>query len=157
MSCPTATRCVAVADSSNPVIETSDGSTLDIPTLPDPGTGFFGVSCVAVNTCDVVSENQGLGALVVQLTPSAPLRVTTPSLPRGSLNTPYRAEMTGSGGYLPYSWRVSSGAPPPGLELSGSGTWCGTPTRAGTYWFTVEAGESDGVSLDTMFSITIAP
>src|SRR5262249_43266953 len=35
-------------------------------------------------------------------------------------------------------WSISSGSQPPGLTLSNTGLWGGTPTTAGTYTFTVK-------------------
>ncbi len=45
------------------------------------------------------------------------------------------------GGTAPYSWQVREGTLPPGLALSG-GAISGTPTAAGTYYFTLAATDS---------------
>src|SRR4029077_9195293 len=41
----------------------------------------------------------------------------------------------------PYTWAVSSGSMPPGLNLSGR-TVSGTPTRTGTFVFTVQVTDN---------------
>ncbi|MBZ5642949.1 MAG: putative Ig domain-containing protein [Acidobacteriia bacterium] len=78
---------------------------------------------------------------------SAQLSVTTGSsaLPAGSVSAggayPSTA-LSASGGTAPYTWAVTSGNLPAGLNLSGSGTILGTPTTAGTFPFTVTVTDS---------------
>lgn len=64
-----------------------------------------------------------------------PLTATC-GLGNGVVGTPYSGAVTATGGTGNYVWSVT-GALPPGLALSGSGTVSGTPTMAGTYAFTV--------------------
>ena len=47
-----------------------------------------------------------------------------------------------SGGSPPFTWSVTSSAPPPGLTLASDGSLSGTPTSAGAYTFTVTATDS---------------
>ena len=61
---------------------------------------------------------------------------------------------------LPYSnWTWATGWPslPPGLSLSSSGIISGTPTRAGTYGFTVSVTGGDARTISRSLSITIKP
>jgi len=77
------------------------------------------------------------------VTPTAPLTITTTSLLAGRLNRSYTANVQATGGALPYTWTIASGALPPGLSLGAStGTISGTPTRTGTYSFTVSVSDS---------------
>jgi hypothetical protein len=72
-----------------------------------------------------------------------PLSVTTTSLPSGTVNTPYVTTLLATGGTLPYSWSVTSGALPAGLTLdANTGTITGTPTTAATANFTVQVQDS---------------
>ena len=78
---------------------------------------------------------------------TAPLSITTTSLPSGTVNTPYSTIIEGAGGTLPYTWsQVSGGNMPPGITFSAAGVLGGTPTKAGTfgpYVFKVVDANSD--------------
>jgi hypothetical protein len=66
--------------------------------------------------------------------------------PTGTVGSSYSAQLKGAGGCgpaLPYQYRVLSGALPPGISLSSSGSFGGTPTAAGTYEFYVELSDQD--------------
>ncbi len=67
---------------------------------------------------------------------STPATCPTPAAGGSS----YSCQFNGTGGTLPYTWSISSGALPAGLNLgSSSGTLSGVPTAAGTFTFTVRA------------------
>ena len=70
------------------------------------------------------------------------VKITTASLPNGTVGSAYSTTLTASGGTLPYSWTVTSGALPAGLSLSNGGTITGTPTSAGQSNFTVQVTDS---------------
>ena len=57
--------------------------------------------------------------------------------------TSYSAQLSASGGNS-YSWAVSSGNPPAGLQLDASGRLSGTPTSAGSYSFSVRVTDEKG-------------
>jgi hypothetical protein len=72
-----------------------------------------------------------------------PLTITTTSpLTNGTLNTPYIATFTATGGTAPYNWSVSSGSLPSGLTLTSTGILSGTPAVSGSYSFTIRATDS---------------
>ena len=85
--------------------------------------------------------------------PSGSLFIVTTSLPGGIAGVPYSATLTASGGTLPYSWAVTSGSLPGGLQLSSDGTITGTPTTAGVSSFTVQV--TDAAMLTARASLTI--
>ena len=87
----------------------------------------------------------------------APLSVTTPSLPGGTVGTAYSQMLTASGGTGGYTWAVSSGAWPAGLSFTASGGISGTPIAAGTANFTVTVTDSSKQSASKALSITVAP
>lgn len=62
-------------------------------------------------------------------------------LPPLYLNEAYVAPITVAGGVGPYSVRVVSGTLPPGLTVNAQGL-SGTPTKSGTFKFTLEATDS---------------
>ena len=67
---------------------------------------------------------------------------TSPSPPAGMVTYPYPGYVfTASGGSPPYTWQAS-GALPPGLVLGSDGTMSGTPTKIGSYSFSVTATDS---------------
>ncbi|HTV66125.1 MAG TPA: Ig domain-containing protein [Bryocella sp.] len=82
------------------------------------------------------------GNLVINTLPY--LAITTPSLPPGTLNTPYSQQLTATGGYGTYTWTLVSGNLPPGFTLSSAGVISGYDggTR-GRYVFTVQVADQE--------------
>jgi len=78
-------------------------------------------------------------------------------LPPGSSNTVYSATFSALGGQSPYTWSLTEGQLPDGLSLSTNGVISGTPTRIGTFYFTIQMTDSSP-SVNTLnldYSITI--
>jgi Putative Ig domain len=73
--------------------------------------------------------------------------VTPPTLPGGTVGTAYSANLSATGGVLPYTWSVSSGTLPAGLTLTtnadSTATISGTPTTLGTSTFTIQVSDSE--------------
>ena len=70
---------------------------------------------------------------------ASPLTITTTSLPVAIVGIAYSTSLSASNGQTPYSWSLVNGSSlPPGLGLSWAGKIIGTPTKAGTYKFTVQ-------------------
>jgi len=63
--------------------------------------------------------------------------------------------LTAAGGTGPYTWGVSSGTLPGGLELSSTGVLSGLPTTAGTTTFTVRVTDADLLTATKQFSVTV--
>jgi Putative Ig domain len=81
-----------------------------------------------------------------------------PSLPAGQATVAYTATMSATCGVPPYSWSITAGSLPTGLNLgSSTGTISGTPTTPGTSSFTVQVCDSAGTPtcLTQPASITI--
>ena len=107
-----------------------------IPTVP--GTFTFEVSAIDRDGCDP--------AQAFSITIDCPVTTFGPLAPTtGTVGTPYSSgtSLTITGGASAYNFEISRGSLPPGLVLSGSGTdvglISGTPTREGTYAFTITA------------------
>jgi hypothetical protein len=63
-----------------------------------------------------------------------PLLVATTALPGATVNSPYFASLTASGGTAPFTWRIVSGHLPAGITITSAGNLSGIPTAvAGTY------------------------
>jgi hypothetical protein len=72
-------------------------------------------------------------------------------MPTGTVGQPYSKTFGGAGGCgpaLPYQYTLISGALPPGLSLSFSGTISGTPTVAGSFSFYVNLSDQNPPSAD---------
>jgi len=77
------------------------------------------------------------------MTPAVPVVAIGPTtLPDGVVTGPYSATLSASNGTAPYSFSVTSGTLPPGITLSQSGALTGTPTKGGTFTFSVQATSS---------------
>ena len=89
-----------------------------------------------------------------------PLAISTTSLSSGIVGTPYSASLVATGGTSPYTWSITSGGLPAGLNLAAaSGAITGTPTATGTFSFTVTVSDSSNpIQTQTSAeSITVAP
>ena len=60
------------------------------------------------------------------------LAITTSALQSGAIGIPYNVTLAATGGHSPYSWSLSSGSLPNGLNLASSGKISGTPTTIQT-------------------------
>jgi hypothetical protein len=79
----------------------------------------------------------------ISLTVATVMRISTTSLPAGSLGTAYLAQVDASGGTTPYAWSLAAGQLPPGLSLlPSSGVISGSPTSQGSFTFTVTVRDS---------------
>ena len=69
-----------------------------------------------------------------------PIVITTSSLPPGTVQSAYSAKLSAIGGNPPYHWSLTKDSDefPPGMTLKPNGVISGTPTKAGTYSFTVK-------------------
>ena len=85
-----------------------------------------------------------------------PLLITTGSLPPGTVNNPYSANLSVTGGAPPYTWSIIKGSLPAGLTLgANNGVISGTPTTAGTSNFTVQVGDSESPPATTTAALSI--
>ncbi len=84
-----------------------------------------------------------------------PIEITLPSM---SFDAPvggaFSQKLTASGGTAPYSYRVTSGALPDGLAISGDEI-TGTPTVDGTYNFDVTATDANGATGTRSYSMVV--
>ena len=104
------------------------------------------------------SGQQDTKDLSVRVTLTTPPQITTTSLPGGTAGQPYNERVRSTGGIGQLAWSISAGSLPPGLTLDPSGgTISGTPTRGGSFTFTVKITDSVGQSDTQDLSINVTP
>ena len=85
-----------------------------------------------------------------------PLKITTTSLPNGTVGLAYSANLAATGGLPPYTWSITVGSLPAGLNLDkNTGAISGTPTAAGTSNFTVQVADSQNPSATATANLSI--
>src|SRR5580698_3195944 len=109
---------------------------------------------VVITATSIADTSKSAGA-VVTVDAAGSLQITTGTLPSGQQGNPYSDAFTATGGTAPYSWSVSSGSVPPGITLSGSGSFGGTPAAAGTFNFTVMVRDIKSNTATGNFSVSI--
>ena len=103
-----------------------------------PGTvGSFSFTVQVADVADV------RGTRPYTVTVSCPvIALSPPTLPDAQVGVPYATTITAAGGNAPYTFAVTQGALPPGLEISPTGDITGTPTGPGVAVFTVSAADA---------------
>jgi hypothetical protein len=133
-----------------------DGTTLVFTLPPD-------TPCKPPKACPLkvlVSNQQGeSNAYPFKVTHGSVIQdlvIVTEALPGGTEGVYYETTLQAEGGTTPYSWRVSAGSLPIGLEIgSTTGIISGIPSAGGTSTFTAEVQDANGTSVSREFSITI--
>lgn len=89
-------------------------------------------------------------------TASGPLGITSVPVHNGEIGLTYGpVTLAATGGLLPYSWAVGTGALPTGLSLSAQGVISGRVTAAGTFRFNVAVADSGGHQATQAAAITV--
>lgn len=83
--------------------------------------------------------------------------VSTSPLGIGTVGSAFSREIIASGGTMPYSWSLISGALPDGLGLAPNGIISGTPAVTGTFDFTVNVTDAQSATAQKALAITIIP
>jgi hypothetical protein len=99
----------------------------------------------------------GSSCAFLQNVSGSPPSITTSSLANAVQGQSYSAGLAGTGGSTPYSWSLSSGSLPTGLNLnSSSGLISGSPSgSAKTETFSVKLTDSKGATATKSFTITV--
>lgn len=129
----------------------SSGFTFD---GPFPIAGTFPYYCQVHGTMGmtgtIVVQSAGGSCGTITLSPS--------TLPGGVKDAPYSQTITASGGTGPFTFAVTTGSTPPGVNLAAGGALNGQPTSHGTFTFTVTATDASSSHCTGTqgFSVTIA-
>jgi hypothetical protein len=84
------------------------------------------------------------------------LAITTATLPDSTVGATYLQMLAASAGNPPYTWSITWGALPDGLNLTGAGVVSGTPTNAGTFSCIIRVADSTVAVAQQLFTIEIA-
>ncbi|GAB2619754.1 Ig-like domain-containing protein [Pseudactinotalea suaedae] len=145
----------------------SDGSTTlcaDVPVDPASGeatctqtftSGSHSITAAFSGSGQYLASTSAPLTQVVNAPVEAPT-ITTTTLPDGTVGSASIANLAASGGAVPYTWSLSGGDLPPGLQLSSSSI-IGIPSAAGTWTFTVTVTDANLQTDSQELSMTIAP
>jgi len=111
------------------------------------------VVVTATSTAD--STKSASAAATIDPVVNPPLQITTGSLPQGQQGVAYSEVFTATGGAPPYSWSISAGTPPAGIQMNANGDLAGTPTATGTFNFTVMVTDASNLTATGNFSVTV--
>jgi IPT/TIG domain/Putative Ig domain/Glycosyl hydrolase catalytic core len=129
-------------------LNSSDGTIAGTPTA----SGTFSFVAKAEDSKGF-SASAGL-AMIVR---APPLQITTNGLPAGTILGSYGASLAAAGGVPPYSWSITTGELPAGINLKATtGSISGTPTSAGTFSFTTKVLDSNSSSARTNLSLNVS-
>jgi hypothetical protein len=121
------------------VLSSASGKLSGTPTIQVTAT--FTVR--ATDASDTSNRADATLSITIAPQPAPPVAITTATLPDGVRGSSYTAALALSGGQAPYTWSIASGKLPPGLIVNPStGVISGTPTRRGTWSFTVKVVDS---------------
>jgi hypothetical protein len=127
-------------------------------------TGEF-VFRVTATDSQKVSADASLSLLALSNNPTSPptLSIISPQmLPPANVGNLYSSSLTATGGIVPYSWSISWGVLPEGIELDAStGLLSGTANQSGTFTFQATVTDSRKSAADAslvlkVLEITIA-
>jgi hypothetical protein len=116
-----------------------------------PSTASTANFTVKVVDANAASDTQALSITVAP----ASVSITTGSLPDGQLGVAYSQTLQANGGTGSYTWSISSGTLPAGLNLTSSGQITGAPNALGKRGFTVKASDAASASDTAALSINI--
>lgn len=132
-----------------------DASTGLISGTPS-AAGQFNFTVLAKMNGDSRSDTKVLGIVVRdQLAILGTEPFTAARRATGEVSVPFDSLLTATGGTGTYTWSLSSGALPPGLDIA-DGVISGTPTIAGLYRFTATVTDTEGRVANYLAHILIA-
>ncbi len=115
----------------------------------------------ATVTASAIRTAGQTGSVTITVNPAYVLSSAVPTLPSGSVATPYSsATLTTTGGTGVSTYSLLSGSLPAGLSLNpSSGLISGTPVAGGSFAFTVGATDASTVTntLSKSYTLTITP
>jgi hypothetical protein len=142
----------SVSSGSLPPGLTLDPSSAVISGTPtQPGTYTFTI-LVTDSSSPPMTDSR---SFTVRINPSLSVIIITTSLPSGEKGEPYVAVIDAEFGITPYTFTVTQGSLPPGLDMFGYGSdgmvdISGTPTQSGDFSFSISVTDSSSpTTVDT--------
>jgi hypothetical protein len=178
VSCVATATCVASGDyfassggTEGVILPVTDGSagTPLVVTLPSgasvrPNVELIGSTCPSLGTCLTVGDfgTTADGDQLLSVASQPQLSISTTTLPSATVDQPYSTTLAAAGGVAPFTWSLSGGELPAGLELnSQTGVISGTPQSAGSQSFTVTVAGTGSpaqtASEPLSFSVSVVP
>jgi hypothetical protein len=114
-------------------------------TYAAPTTAVAAQFTVSIQATSIAFPSE-VNTITITIAPTAPMQITTTSLPNGVANQAYPStQLQATGGVPPYTWALTSAAGTlDGLTLNPNGTITGTPTAVGVFnAFTVQVSDSE--------------
>jgi len=105
-------------------------------------------------TLTVTDSEQRSKSVAVTLVVNAKLGFKTRTLKPATSGVAYRAKIALSGGVAPLSWTMT-GKAPRGFKVSKTGLLVGTPTKAGSYRFTVTVTDALGAAAKKTLTLVV--
>ncbi|MGH9105553.1 MAG: beta strand repeat-containing protein [Acidimicrobiales bacterium] len=130
------------------LLSSATGSVIGTPTAT-------GAANFTVEATDTVG---GTASQTERVVIAAAPTISSPPFGDGEVTIAYYATPAFSGGTGPYSWSISSGSLPSGVNLvPGTGALSGTPTATGTKQFTLQVMDSLGAVATQAESVHVLP
>jgi hypothetical protein len=124
------------------IVSSPPGAYPIVPSLSDPNNRLRNYT---------VTTNSGtltVTCAAIALSPSA--------LPGATLGQAYNQNVTASGGATPYTYAVTDGSLPTGLNMDTNGVISGTPAEIGTNTFSVTATDGNGCTGSQSYTIVVS-
>ncbi|MCL4844626.1 MAG: putative Ig domain-containing protein [Bryobacteraceae bacterium] len=119
------------------------------------GAGAYAFTVGMTDATGRYVSRQYTGTVVESSGGGGALRVVTDSLPVMAVGTAVSVQLQAAGGIPPYVFERASGTLPPGVTLSGSGLFSGTPTGAGTFVFQVQVADAAFARVSRSFTVAV--
>ena len=109
-----------------------------------------GTFTFTVQAADSTTPTAQTASHVYSLTIAPALSITTPpALNSGIANSAYSTTLSATGGTAPYTWSITSGSLPAGLNLATNGILSGVPNASGNFSFTIKATDATSPTAQT--------
>ncbi len=111
---------------------------------------------LAIRIGDLQGNKVIVGTRTIQIQ-NRVLTIISTELARGKKGQSYSFQMVAAEGRPPYTWSITSGALPQGLNLSPSGLISGTPTVFGNSTFTIKVTDTAGGAALVSLTLFVQP
>lgn len=158
---------IAMANGTSPFTPTLASGTLPPGVTLGSGTGTSGGTLTGTPTTAgtytftiQVKDTDGQTANQQYTVTIGAFAITTTTLPDASLNVGYAQALTVANGTAPFTFSVTKGSLPTGLQVTAStdgsnGIVSGTPTAAGTYTFTIQVKDKNNLTATQDYSLVV--